>query len=172
MASGQYSTAYPVGTDFLESSYTFDTEGRMTGQTSPGAHDLLETAEVPGDVHAYGFDEMGRPKTMNSTAPGGAQTPWISNVVYDASSQPTSIATTNSQVNAETRVYNVLGQLTSLTTGSQRFEYDFSLAANDGRITAAQTYASNTLQESITYGYDQVNRLTSANAGSWSASYG
>ena len=42
-ASGWYSPAYPVATDFLESSYTFDTEGRMTGQTYPAAHGLLDS---------------------------------------------------------------------------------------------------------------------------------
>ncbi|MFN0103858.1 MAG: hypothetical protein ACKV2U_17470, partial [Bryobacteraceae bacterium] len=70
-ASGRYSPAYPVATDYLESSYTFDNEGRMTGQTYPAAHDLMGTTEVPGVSFAYGFDAMGRPKTMTQ---GGATT--------------------------------------------------------------------------------------------------
>ena len=108
---------------------------------------------------------------MNSTAPSGFQTPWISDVTYNAASQPTAIATTNPQVYPETRVYNALGQLTSLTNG-YRFEYDFSATQNDGRITAQRTYAGSALQESISYGYDSLNRLSSANGGSWSAGYG
>ena len=48
LAAGRYSPAYAVATDFLESSYTFDNEGRMTGQTYPAAHNLLDTTEVPG----------------------------------------------------------------------------------------------------------------------------
>ena len=48
VASGRYSPPYPMPTDYVESSYTFDNEGRMTGQTYPAAHDLNGTAEAAG----------------------------------------------------------------------------------------------------------------------------
>ena len=144
----RYSPSYPVASDFLESSYTFDNEGRMTGQTYPAAHPLLDLAETAGVSYTYGFDAMGRPKTMTQ---GGATT-LISDVAYNAASQPTTIAAGASWVTAEARAYNVLGQLTSLTSGFTRFEYDFSGSANDGRITAQRTYGNNVLQESIPYG--------------------
>jgi len=165
--SGRYSPAYPVATDYLESSYTFDGEGRMTSQTYPAAHNLLDNTEVAGDTHNYGFDGMGRPVTMNSTSFNGVQTPWISGVSYNAASQPTAITTSNAQVAGESRAYNVLGQMTTLTVGGETFTYNFSATANDGRIIS-QSAGS----ETITYQYDSLNRLASASAGSWSASYG
>jgi RHS repeat-associated protein len=164
LATGRYSGAHSVASDYLESSYTFDSEGRMTGQTYPAAHDLLGTTEVAGTSYVYGFDSMGRPNTM---------TGYIDGVTYNAAGQPMAITTSNPQVNAETRVYNALGQLTSLTSGALRFEYDFSATQNDGRITTQRTFSSGTQIESIGYSYDSLNRLSSATAaGQWSASYG
>jgi hypothetical protein len=116
----------------------------MTGQTYPAAHGLLDSFETAGASYTYGFDSMGRPNTM----PG-----YITGVTYNAASQPTAISTSNPQVNAEARAYNVLGQLTSLTTGAMRFEYEFSATANDGRITTQRTYSGSTQIESISYSY-------------------
>ena len=160
--SGKYSPSYSVASDYLESTYSY-TSGRMTGQTYPSAHDWLGSTEITGPSFSYGFDSMARPHTM---------TGYIDGVTYNAAGQPTAITTSNGQVNAEARVYNTLGQLTSLTTGNQKFEYDFSATQNDGRITAQRTYVGGTLQETISYGYDSLNRLTSANGGSWTAAYG
>ena len=165
--SGRYSPAHALATDFLESSYTFDSEGRMTGQTYPAAHGLLDSFETAGASYTYGFDAMGRPNTMTRARASAL----ISNVTYNAASQPTAISTSNPQVNGESRAYNVLGQLTSLTTGSMRFEYDFSATANDGRITTQRTYSGSTQIESISYSYDSLNRLANANGGSWTAGY-
>ncbi len=64
------------------------------------------------------------------------------------------------------------GQMTSLTTGSYRFEYDFNATANDGRINAQRTFVSNSQIESISYSYDSLNRLSNANGGNWTAGYG
>ena len=161
-ASGRYSPAYPVATDYLESSYTFDNEGRMTGQTYPAAHDLMGTTEVPGVSYAYGFDAIGRPKKMTQ---GGGATTLISDVAYNAASQPTAIV---AWVNAETRAYKPIGQLTSLTSGSAQYNYEFSATANDGRIVRQWSNGG----ENITYQYDALNRLSSANGGPWGASYG
>ncbi len=36
----------------------------MTGQTYPAAHNANDTTELPGVSYTYGFDNMGRPKTM------------------------------------------------------------------------------------------------------------
>ena len=161
--SGLYSGAYAVATDFLESSYTFDNEGRMTRHIYPAAQ--VGGAEVGGTDLNYGFDAMGRLNTLLS--PG-----LISGVTYNAAGQPTAINSAHPLVNSETRVYNVLGQMTSLTNGL-RFEYDFPATGNDGRITAQRTYsASNTLVETNTYNYDSLSRLTAASGGGWNATYG
>ena len=113
----------------------------MLSQTYPAAHGLLDATETAGDTHTYGFDLMGRPKTMNSTAPSGAQTPWISDVSYNESSQPTAISTTNPQVNAEARVYNALGQMTSLTSGAYRQPNAYCVGPGCGEGLANATSA-------------------------------
>ncbi len=96
----------------------------------------------------------------------------VSDVSYNAASQPSTITAGVGWVNSEARMYNALGQLTSLTNGTRRFEYDFSPTANDGRITTQRSYAG-ALQETITYTYDSLNRLASAGqSGVWSATYG
>ena len=44
-------------------------------------------------------------------------------------------------MNAETRAYNALGQLTSLTNGGMRFEYDFSPSSVSGAFGASSSIA-------------------------------
>ena len=82
-------------TNDLDASYTFDNEGRMTGQTYP-------TASAAGETFAYTFDAMGRPNTMTSNA--GA-TSWITGVTYNHLGLPTAISAGNSSVTGETREY-------------------------------------------------------------------
>ena len=158
-----------TATDELEGSYTFDNEGRMTGQTYPGAIPVGGSVDVPGEAFAYGFDTMGRPSTMTSNS--GA-TSWISGVTYDALGMPTVISTTNPQVAGETRNYNPLGQLTRIVSGGYNFFYSFAATANDGRITFQRAFLNGVLQEQVNYSYDSLNRMTGANGGGWSATYG
>ncbi len=157
-----------VSTDELSASYTFDNEGRMTGQTYPAAQPVGGGADVAGEVFAYGFDAMGRPTTMTS---GGGATNWISGVTYNQLGMPTAITAGNASVAGETRAYNVLGQLTQIVSGAYRFDYNFSATANDGRITSQSAYLSGTLQETVSYSYDSLNRMTNANGSGWSATY-
>ena len=88
-------TGQPVSTDTLQASYTFDNEGRMTGQQYPGAQPVGGGADVPGETFAYGYDAMGRPATMTS---GGGATSWISGVTYNHLGMPTAITAGNASV--------------------------------------------------------------------------
>ena len=65
-----------------------------------------------------------------------------------------------STVDTEPRQYNILQQLTRLTVpGVIDHEYRFSATQNDGRITQRKDWVSG---EEITYQYDSLNRLISA----------
>ena len=159
-----------MSTDELAASYTFDNEGRMTGQRYPAAQPVGGGADVPGEAFAYGFDAMGRPSTMTS---GGGATNWISGVTYNHLGMPTAITAGNASVAGETRAYNVLGQLTQIVSGSYRFDYNFSATANDGRIIRQGGALNGVGQENVFYSYDSLNRLKTALSDSgWNASYG
>ena len=120
-------------------------------------------ADVDGEVFAYGFDAMGQPTTMTSN--GGGATNWISGVTYNHLGMPTAITAGNSQVAGETRAYNELGQLKQIVSGAYRFDYNFSATANDGRITSQTAFLNGSSQETVTYSYDSLNRMTNAIGG-------
>ena len=61
--------------------------------------------------------------------------------------------------------------MTQIVSGAYRFDYNFSATANDGRITSQTAFLNGTSQETVPYSYDSLNRMTSANAGGWSATY-
>ena len=77
--------------------------------------------------------------------------------------------TMSGQVN-ETRAYNSMLQLTSVSNGSVNIAYNYSSTQNNGKITS-QT--DNISGEQVVYAYDALNRLASAAAtsGSWGQSY-
>jgi RHS repeat-associated protein len=67
---------------------------------------------------------------------------------------------------SETRTYNAMGQLTNITVpGSMNITYNYSPTQNNGKITSQLDSLTG---EQVTYAYDSLNRLISAQAGaSW-----
>jgi RHS repeat-associated protein len=67
---------------------------------------------------------------------------------------------------SETRTYNAMGQLTNITVpGSMNITYNYSPTQNNGKITSQ---VDSLTGEQVTYAYDSLNRLISAQAGtSW-----
>ena len=114
-------------------------------------------------VFNYGFDDMGRPKTMTDAGSGAAL---VSNVTYGISSEVVSIGGSEGGSSwSESRQYNVMGQMTRLTSavnGSNALDigYEFPTGnANNGKIAYQQDYVSG---ERVQYLYDSIQRLQKA----------
>jgi RHS repeat-associated protein len=139
----------------FEAQYGWDNEGRMTSLSYP-ARDAL----TAGPQYNYQFDAMGRVSGM--TLGSGNQA--VGSVAYGAAGELLSL-------NGDTRTYNVLGQLTRILGGGIDVEYLYPAGRNNGRIVQQIDHLSG---EQITYQYDELNRLTHAEAadGSWSSTYG
>jgi len=88
----------------------------------------------------------------------------VNNVTYNAANQLLTF-------NNETHTYNNLNQMTRLTvTGNLDISYNFPAGTNNGKI-GSQT--DNISGETVTYQYDSLNRLLSANSNqSWTETYG
>jgi YD repeat-containing protein len=101
---------------------------------------------------------------------------WVKDVAYNAAGQITTMSyarnPSGSSYYTETRQYNILQQLTRLTVpGVMDHEYRFSATQNDGRLTQRKDWVSG---EEITYQYDSLNRLISAQTTGpeWGQSFG
>ncbi len=70
----------------------------------------------------------------------------------------------------DTRTYNVLGQLTSISAGSgENLTYNYPSGANNGMINSMYNAVSG---ETVSYTYDSLNRLLTANGSGWGQQYG
>jgi YD repeat-containing protein len=70
----------------------------------------------------------------------------------------------------ETRSYNVLNQLTNITSGSvENLTYNYPTGTNNGKISSMYNAVSG---ETVTYTYDSLNRLLTANGSGWGQQYG
>jgi RHS repeat-associated protein len=98
---------------------------------------------------------MGRLNGMTQTNLNGTSTS-VSGVTYNAAGQMTQL---NSTIIPEARQYNSLGQLTNITSGNFNLSYNYTSGQNNGKI-ASQT--DNWSGETVTYAYDALNRLISA----------
>ena len=140
----------------LNSTYSYDNEGKMLGMLYPAGTNL-----------SYGYDSMGRLNTMTDLA---SNTNFVTGVTYNAANQILTIAGANYN---ETRTYNSLQQLTHLVeSGSQTLNvsYGYPSTANNGKL-ASQT--DNLSGEQVVYTYDNLNRLATAAAtnNSWGQAY-
>src|SRR5262249_6216215 len=102
----------------------------------------------------YQFDEMGRPSSM-----GG-----IATATWGTAGELLSF-------NGDSRSYNVLGQLTSITApGMMDVEYVYVAGRNKGGVWEAKNRRTG---EEVTYTYDAVNRLIQAATtdASWGQGY-
>jgi len=74
----------------------------------------------------------------------------------------------------ETRTFNSLLQMTQQTVSNgmsnvMDMQYNYTMGANNGRITSS---VDGVIGETLNYGYDSLNRLSSAAAAGWSQQYG
>jgi len=133
----------------LNGSWTYNNEGKLKGVSYPGDPNGL----YPPPTYSYSYDGMGRLAGMSETAPSSYT--MVTGVTYNAAGQMTA--------GLETRTYNVMGQLTNIHSGTFNITYNYSSTQNNGKITSQ---VDNLTGEQVTYAYDSLNRLVSAQAGS------
>ncbi|MEP7362671.1 MAG: hypothetical protein ABI972_05400 [Acidobacteriota bacterium] len=157
----------PLYSNYTEVQYTYDSEGRRTQMVYPKGRsfDGSSWTQDPSRTLNYTYDSMGRPNTMAEPSPVFN---WVNSVTDNAASQPTAMSTLLGTVN---RTYNILGQLTQITNGSNFSErYDYSATQSNGRITGKKDLLSG---EEVLYAYDTLQRLSSAAtvSSAWGQSY-
>jgi YD repeat-containing protein len=133
----------------LDATYTYNSEAKVATVQHPSAQN------DPGLTYTYSFDSMSRPYSLVDNEP----TPyhWVNSVVYG----PADEAQMNGTI---TRTYNSLLQLTWDTTRV----YTYSATQNNGRITQSSDASTGT----VNYGYDSLNRLSSASStGGWGETF-
>jgi YD repeat-containing protein len=137
--------------------YGYDAAGRLSGVVYPS-----------GRTVAYDFDALGRVSQVSTTPPpasGGATQVVVSNVAYQPFGGVKGYTMGNGQ--SYTRSYDTDGRITSYGFGSQLFTLGYDPA---GRIISISD-TTNALNSS-TYGYDSLDRLTSALRAAGSFGYG
>jgi len=148
----------------LDAGYAYDTEGRVTTMTYPN---YWAPAPQSGVTYTYSYDAMERPVGMvdNQSSP----VTWAQSVTYNAADQLTQL-TYGSGNYYETRQYNSLLQMTRQTVAPSHYDvqYGFSATQNNGKV--GSTYDSVT-GETVSYTYDSLNRLSTANANSWGETF-
>jgi YD repeat-containing protein len=117
--------------------YSYDTAGRMSGMTYPS-----------GRTVTYGFDALGRVNQVNTTNPGESQVVLVQNVQYQPFGGVKSFTLGNGQIYS--RSIDQDGRIASYTLGATNYALTFDDAS---RITGIGAN---------TYGYDDLDRLTSA----------
>jgi len=173
----------PAGTVDKDIAYSYGSDGKLTGVLYPDAT----------IAYQYTYDLMDRPTKM--TGPrwntSTVSIDYVKDVVYGVAGQvtsmkylqwleenPTSVYTP--YYYTETKAYNDLFQLTRQTTNTWSgpaaadIEYGYSATQNNGRIETRKNYLRNGVTgETVTYQYDELNRLTSAasNVG-WTQTFG
>jgi RHS repeat-associated protein len=150
----------------LDAKYTYNGEGQMTAVTYPSTGTSI--TPVAGASYTYSYDSMYRLGGMKTS--GG--TTIVNNVTYNAASQ---LLTMTYGTITETRGYNTLNQLTSINAQSvpngtiENLTYNYPTGTNNGKISSAYNAVSG---ETVTYTYDSLNRLLTANGSGWGQQYG
>ena len=128
-----------------------------------------------GPQYTFQYDANGRLSGMQDVAAGNMT---VATASYGVAGEITGLNYNwyNQWSYSETRQYNAMLQLTRMTgTGTPYgspsatvldMQYDYTLGANNGRIAQAIDWVAG---ETVAYGYDPLNRLTTAGAtnGSW-----
>jgi RHS repeat-associated protein len=145
-------------TSNLDSTYTYDNEGKMTSVSYPA------TTAGAGPLYTNSFDSMSR---LSGLTDQNNNTD-VSGVSYNAANKLLGI--THFGAN-ETRQYNSLFQLIQLTTtgsSSISYTYNYPAGTNNGKINSQVVSG-----ETISYQYDSLNRMVQAtSSASWGESYG
>jgi RHS repeat-associated protein len=159
------------GSKDLDSTYTYDNEGRNTGVQYPPTWNSGTSSWDNGPNRTITYDDMGRlSKLTNATT----STDIVSATTYNAMGQLLTMTGVGSAP-SEARVYNSLGQMKELTMGSLHMEYNYpgssSSPVNNGKINSEANVVSG---ETVTYTYDYLNRLataTSSDTPGWGQSF-
>jgi YD repeat-containing protein len=124
--------------------YGYDSSGRLSGMTYPS-----------GRTIAYGFDALGRIGQVSTTPAGGTAQIVASSIAYQPFGGVKSFTLGNGQ--SYTRGYDQDGRIASYSLGSQIFALGYDDASRISFITD-----TGNAQNANTYGYDLLDRLTSA----------
>ena len=165
----QYSS-WVTGVGTLDADYSYDQAGHVLTYARPG-----DTFGATGPVtYTYSFDTMGRPTSLTDNdstyGPGGHNTTWAQNALYDLAGRRTSMSYLSSALpyyNTESWSYNVNGQLATLNWAggsvgiNGSLQYSYSATQNNGQISQVVDSVSG---ETIVYQYDLLRRLTSASS--------
>jgi RHS repeat-associated protein len=143
----------------MDAAYAYDTEGKMTSVNYPTTYSWNGTSLVPsaGPAYTYSFDAMSRPTGLTDQNNYAA----VSGVVYGgACAQSNQLSSITYFGVTESRCYNNLGQMTSISIpGSINTTYAYPSGTNNGKISSQYDTISG---ETVTYAYDSLNRLVSA----------
>jgi YD repeat-containing protein len=134
--------------------YSYDSAGRMNGMTYPS-----------GRTIAYTFDALGRISQVTTTPQGGTAQIVASSIVYQPFGGVKSYTLGNGQ--SYTRGYDLDGRVASYSLGTQIFALGYDAASRISFLTD-----TGNAQNSNTYGYDFLDRLTSAVLPSTPFAYG
>ena len=152
---------YSTVTTNLDASFSYNNEGKITFMTYP--------TSVNGGTptYTYSYDGGGRLSGMSD----GSSSTLVNPVTYGPSNELTNISyRTNAGAGftTETRGYNNLVQLTSLTTSGLSAAYNYQTGSNNGKISSSVING-----ETVMYYYDSLNRLIQATSSAgWGESYG
>ena len=124
--------------------YSYDSAGRLSGMTYPS-----------GRTIAYTFDALGRISQVSTTPQGGTAQVVASSVVYQPFGGVKSYTLGNGQ--SYTRGFDLDGRIAGYSLGSQIFALGYDAASRINFIND-----TGNAQNSNTYGYDLLDRLTSA----------
>lgn len=148
--------------------YAYDAHGRVTAETRnvggmqyavgyryDAAGRLDQVTYPSGRTASYSFDALGRVNAITTSKPGEQPQSVVSNVAYHPFGGVTGFTFGNGQV--YTRGVDLDGRIASYTLGSQSFAIGYDSANRISFITGIASAANG-----ITYGYDELDRLTTA----------
>jgi len=141
-----------LGTGAYLTQYSYDAAGRLSSMTYPSGRQVV-----------HSFDAAGRIVGITTTTPGGSAQTVVANVAYHPFGGAKSFTYGNGQT--YTRTIDLDGRIAGYTFGTQSMSVGFDAAS---RITSIAQSAG----PGNTYGYDALDRLTSAVMPSASQSFG
>ena len=137
------SEARTIGSTTYTTTYIYDGSGRLSGMTYPSGRSVI-----------YGFDAFGRVNQIVSTQGTQSQV-LVQNVQYQPFGGVKSYTFGNGQIYS--RGYDTDGRIASYSLGSSQFALGYDAASRIVFISDVGNPAN-----SNTYGYDNLDRLTSA----------
>ena len=120
--------------------------------------------QLPGPSYNYSYDSMYRLSGMTTSS----GTPMVNNVSYNAANQMLTMSYPSAN---ETRTYNAAEPVhQSQRPGTlENLTYNYPTGTNNGKISSMYNAVSG---ETVTYTYDSLNRLLTANGSGWGEQYG